>query len=404
MKVAYVVSRFPVVTETFIVREMNGVAAAGEVDIELFALFPTTATVIHESSQPWISACRHGSVRRGLRATLGWLVRSPRRTTRVLAEVAWDYRCDPPACARALTSTIIALDHARTMRALGVDHVHAHFATYPALAAYVAHRLLGVTYSITPHAHDIFVSQAGLRRRLHNASRVVAISRYNWMFLQHFGARPAQLVLSYYGVDLRRLRFGGAAPRAGARPEIVMVSSMRESKGHRFLIDALAADDRLAEATVEFIGDGPLRAEIEHHASSRGIEQRCTFSGARDEDYVRARVAAALILVQPSVVQADGDTEGLPNTVIEAAALGTVVVASRVTGIPELVEDGVSGFLAEPASSLSLADAIHRALTLDAAGRDAMLDEARHRVAERHDVDRAAATMSDLFRASVHGP
>jgi len=403
VKVAYVVSRFPLVTETFIVRELTAVDAGDAVDVTLYSLFPADTSVVHPEARPWVEGCRRGSVRRGLGAVCWWAVRRPGATLRVVADVIRDHAGEPRVLAKSLVCTVIAFDHARSMQADGIEHVHAHFATFPALTAWVAHRLYGVSYSVTPHANDIFVSQAGLRRRLEHATFVVAISRYHAMFLQHFGARPERLPLVRCGLDLDAYPFTPRSIPPAGPVDVLMVSSFKAYKGHRFAIAALVEDPALERLHVEFVGDGPLKAEIEKLARATGVEHRCTFSGARDADYVAARLARASILLQPSVVQADGDTEGLPNTVIEGAATGAIVVAGAVTGVPELIEDGVSGYLAHPAESGDLARALREVLETPPEKLDAIRAEARRRVVEHHALSKSAATLTDLLTNARNG-
>jgi colanic acid/amylovoran biosynthesis glycosyltransferase len=313
-----------------------------------------------------------------------------------------DHAREPRVLAKALVTTVLAFDLAATVTRRDVDHLHAHFATYPALAAWVVHRLTGLTYSVTPHAHDIFVSQAGLRTRLRDAAAVVAVSDYHWRFLQHFGAAPAHLHRLSYGLDLQRYAFApGTLPETGP-VDLLCVSSFRAYKGHRVLLDALAhGGEALARLRVELIGTGPLLERCRAQAAELGLADRCTFSGARDQEYVRARLAAAHVLVQPSLVQDDGDTEGLPNTLIEAAACGVSMVGTRVAGVQDLVEDGVTGFLADPDSPEDLCRALLAVLAARPQEIASLQRAARERAEARHDLDALARALTAVFRTAA---
>ena len=192
-RVAYLVSRFPLTTETFIVRELDRVAQVPDMDVELLSLFPAGEQVVHEEARRWVGRARRASLLRGAFACARELVRAPRTVVRIVARVVADHVAEPRVLAKALVTTVLAFDHAAIVRRRKVDHLHAHFATYPALAAWVISGLTGISYSVTPHAHDIFVSQRGLRTRLGDAAAVVAVSDYHWRFLQHFGASPDRL-------------------------------------------------------------------------------------------------------------------------------------------------------------------------------------------------------------------
>ena len=391
------VSRFPLLTETFILRELDRVSRLPGLDVELYALFRSDDSVVHQAAIQWIARRRLPSRGSAVRSVIWWTLREPRKLAAALSRTARDHCGSPQRLVKALVTLLAALDHARDMRARGVEHVHAHFATYPALTAWVAHQMIGVSYSITPHAHDIFIDQSGLRTKLRSARAVVAISDYHWMFLQHFGANPSRLYRIGCGLDLSTYGFAPRRIPATDPLDVLVVSSFKPYKGHHVLLEALTVPTALErDLRIEFVGTGPLEEQLRQLANARGLAQKCRFSGARDQDYVRRRLGEAHILVQPSLVQEDGDTEGLPTTLLEAAATGITMVATRVAGVPELVEDGVSGFLSEPDSATSLRSALIRALS---AGDhlDAIQTEARRRVEARHDLDQVAPALARAF-------
>jgi colanic acid/amylovoran biosynthesis glycosyltransferase len=403
-RVAYLVSRFPLTTETFVVRELDRVAQQPDMDVELLSLFPAGDQVIHEEAGRWVGRARRASLLRGAVAFARELVRAPRSVARIVARVVADHIAEPRVLAKALVTTLLAFDHAATVRRRKVEHLHAHFATYPALAAWVISALTGSSYSVTPHAHDIFVSQRGLRTRLGDAAAVVAVSDYHWRFLQHFGASPDRLLRRSYGLDLNRYAFVPRELAAAGPVDVLCVSSFRDYKGQRVLLSALAVGGpALERLRVEFVGVGPLLESCRAQAAALGLEDRCTFSGARDQIYLRGRLAEAHLLVQPSLVQADGDTEGLPNTLIEAAACGVTMVGTRVAGVQELVEEDVTGFLADPASAEDLCRALVAVLDRRG-GAAAMQRAARDRVEVRHDLDALASALAAMFRSAAQAP
>jgi colanic acid/amylovoran biosynthesis glycosyltransferase len=404
-RVAYLVSRFPLTTETFVVRELDRVARLDGMDVELLSLFPAGDQVVHEEARRWVGEARRASPLRGAFAFARELLRAPRTVARIVARVVTDHAAEPRVLAKALTTTVLACDHAATVRRRGVDHVHAHFATYPALAAWAIGELTGVSYSVTPHAHDIFVSQRGLRTRLGGAAAVVAVSDYHWRYLQHFGAAPARLHRHSYGLDLTRYAFAPRALPDDGPVDVLCVSSFREYKGQRVLLDALAlGGPALQRLRIAFVGAGPLLEDCRAQAVALGLQDRCTFAGAQDQIYLRSRLAEAHVLVQPSLVQADGDTEGLPNTLIEAAACGVTMVGTRVAGVQELVQDGVTGFLADPASPEDLHRALVAVLAAQEGDAEAMRRAARARVESHHDLDALATALAAVFRSAARAP
>jgi glycosyltransferase involved in cell wall biosynthesis len=398
MKVAYVVSRFPHVSETFIVRELNAVSAAG-IEVELFSLFAPVDPTVHASAAPWLPKLHRGRPGAGLKAVCWWLLRHPLRLLGATATVCRAYGRRPGLALRALATVVIACDHARTLRAFPVDHVHAHYATYPALGAWLCRVLVGTPYSFTAHAHDLFVDASMLERKVADADFVVTISDFNrrWIAEHAPAATPIHVVRA--GIDPGAYRFRPRRLEPEGPIQALCVASLQEYKGHAVLLRALA-DPRLARVRLELIGAGELRPELERLASKLGIADRVSFAGARDEEAVRARLDAADLFVLASIVAADGQMEGVPVALMEALACGIPTVATRLSGIPELVIDDRTGLLATPGDPVSLADAIARTLA-DPAAAAARSQAGRELVEKEFDLRRSGAEMAALFERSA---
>jgi glycosyltransferase involved in cell wall biosynthesis len=397
LRVAYLVSRFPSLTETFVLRELQAVDRDGRVALSLLSLFPPLDRTTQPAAEPWVARRHRPSPAAVARELAGWAARRPIRTLATFARVVADHRRRPRVLAKALVTAAVGAAQAAHVRRAGIEHVHAHFAAMPALAAWTIHRLTGATYSVTPHAHDIFIHREGLRTRLSAASFVVAISTFHREFLVRCGADPGRLPVIGMGIDLDVHAFAPPPRDRTAPARLLMVSSFREYKGHRYLLDALALDPGLREARLELVGSGPLRPAVEAQARALGIAERVAFLGPLPEAAVLERLRASDVLVQPSVVQADGDTEGLPTTLVEGAACGVTLVATRVAGVPDLVRDGETGTLAEPRDVRGLADALLRALTADDEQVAAWRAAARRHVEEHHDARRSGPLLADWF-------
>jgi colanic acid/amylovoran biosynthesis glycosyltransferase len=392
--VAYMVLRFPLVTETFVLRELNSVADRVAFPVELFALRPGRGGAVHPMATRWLPVVQIASIARGCLELVRLAVARPRVVAGVFRDVLFDCSRDPRALAKGLAVVVLAASFMPAVRRRHVTHVHAHFATQPAEAAWVLAAFSGVTYSITAHAYDLFMDTRGLDRRIRGARFVACISEYNRRFLM---ARHPRLryPLVHCGVPTREMRRPPHAPDAQST-RLIMVSSFQPKKGHAVLVEALRSSSALRSVQLDLVGTGPLEPAIRTLVHAAGLADRVTFHDDQPEDAVRRMIAGSDILVQPSVVAPDGDMDGIPNTLIEAMALGIPVVTTSLSGIPELVVDGETGVVVRPGDPEELAAGL-QALIEDpeAARRRAAAGLAK--VGAEFDIADSAAAMASLL-------
>ena len=402
MRVAYVVSRFPHVSETFIVRELNAVSASEEIDVELFSLFAPVDPTVHPSAERWVAGLHRGGRRRALAGLAFWLRRRPVRTLSCVAAIVRAFRRRPALLARSLVAFAIGAGHAASIRRLRIEHVHAHFASYPALAAWTIWRLTGVGYSFTAHAHDIYVDRSFLARLLRDARFAVPISDYNRRLMERYDAAGTPLHVVHCGVDPDRYAYAPRTPPAAGPVRVLCVASLQEYKGHRFLLDALARGGvDLDRVELDLVGRGELRGELEARAARLGLGDRVRFHGGLTEPEVAALLARADVFVLPSiVVRRTGFMEGIPVSLMEAMAVGVPVVTTRISGIPELVRDGVTGLLVEPEDPAALAAAICRVIG-EGEALGPRLDAARALVEAQFDLRASGLAMGSLIAAQA---
>jgi glycosyltransferase involved in cell wall biosynthesis len=247
------------------------------------------------------------------------------------------------------------------LRAARPALIHAHFGTDGLLVLPLA-RALGVPLITTLRGYDVTRSDGALlrsgrlswmryalgKKRLQcNGALFLAVSDALRERAIARGYPEARTLTHYNGVDLDRFRPDVARREPGL---IIHVGRLVEKKGTKVLIEAVAG---LAGAKLAIIGDGPLRGALERQGQKVG--ERVRFLGALPADEVAQWMRRASVLAAPSVTAADGDAEGLPNVVVEAAASGLPVVGTNHSGIPEAIEDGNSGFLVPEGDSGALA-------------------------------------------------
>ncbi len=292
---------------------------------------------------------------------------------------------------KTVYTMLVSASFARTARRLGVRHLHAHWATYPALAARTMAALTGLSFSVTAHAFDIFLPNPHRVTNLRAASQVVTISEFNRRYLAAHGV-DREIAVIPCGLDLSQFVPSPAAERSG----IIAVGRLDPIKGFTVLIDACSL---LAQRGVDFkcdiIGEGPQRPILTARIAEKGLGERVRLLGAMEQQEVRSRVAHARVFTLPCMTLANGAQDGIPVALMEAMALRIPVVTTPVSGVPELVTDGVSGLLARPQDPISLADALVRVLTDDTLAQTIAI-EGRRVVERRHDVEATSMTLARL--------
>jgi glycosyltransferase involved in cell wall biosynthesis len=400
-RVAYLVSRFPKLSETFVLYEILAVEAQG-IAVEIFPLRRERARTVHPEARRLVERARFAPLLSPaiLRSHAHYLRRRPRAYLRALFDLV---RCNLGS-ARYLGGALAffpkAVHFARRMAEAGVTHVHAHFASQPAAAALVIRRLAGIPYSFTAHGSDLHRDQHMLREKVAEACFVVPISEYNRRAILAAcdGEHASKLAVIHCGIDPEVFRAGPDPAAPAGELHLVCVGTLHAVKGQAVLLEACR---RLAERGIAFrcelVGDGPDRAHLERQALRSGLAGRVRFAGACTREEVAARLREAQVAVVPSVPTRDGRREGIPVALLEAAASGRAVVASRLSGIPEAIEDGAQGLLVPPGDAQALADAL-AALAADPALRRRLGAAARERVLREFDLYAGARALAARFR------
>lgn len=399
MRILYVVSLFPCWSETFIVREIATLVAAG-IDIRILSLKPPTEKFVQPEASALIGRVHHPRAwPLAVLAAMGAAIRHPGLSI-AAARIAWRLRRQPVAMAKSIAALTRGMAALGWIEAFDPNLVHAHWATYPSTVAMALAQAIGKPFGFTAHAHDIFVDDHLLGEKLARARVPVTISRYNVEWLAEWvdASARARLTVVHCGVDLSSSTFR----REGREDDlIVAVGRLDPIKGLDVLIEALA---QLAADGVAFrcriIGEGPQQAELEAAIARHHLGDRITLLGARPQAAVRDLLHAATCFVLPSVVCTDGNRDGIPVALMEAMAAGAPVVSTFVSGIPELVADGEEGLLVAERDPTALAAALRRILA-DRGLRENVSRAARAKVEREFDAAVETAKLLGLFRRAV---
>lgn len=392
--VAYLVNQYPKVSHTFIRREIHALERRGArvlrfslrgwdgelADPADFAERRQTRYLLQGGLGPLALAALTIFLRRPRRAlrTLGAALAMSRRSVR-----PWPYHLIWFAQACLLI---------RWLEEAEVGHLHAHFGTNSADVAHLQHLLGGPPYSFTIHGADEIDNARllSLPRKVAAADAVVTVSGY--MRSQMMRHLPPALWPRLHVVHcgLEEGFFAADPAPFPARPRLLCIGRYCAEKGHSTLLEAFAA---LARPDVDLVlaGDGEFRPLIESRIADLGLGGRVTLTGWIGSDEVRRLITEATVVVQPSLM------EGLPVVIMEAMAQGRPVVSTFVAGIPELVQDGRTGWLVPAGDVEGLAQALATALDTPPERLAEMGRAGLERVRERHHVDTEAAKLAALF-------
>jgi len=363
--VAFVLKGYPRLSETFIAQEILALEQRG-LDILIVSLRHPTDCATHpvhqliRASPLYLPEYLYQEPRRVSR---GWL-RSRRRSGYRRALRAWlaDLRRDPtPNRIRRFGQALVLVAELPE----NVHHLHAHFLHTPASVARYAALITGLTWTVSAHAKDIWTLPVWEKRtKLAEASWVVTCTAAGRSHLASLSPCPDTVALCYHGLDLER--FPAAPPRSfggdGSDPQhpviVLSVGRAVAKKGYDDLLAALALLPAGLEWRFVHVGGGAHGTPLMRQAERLGLSHRIEWRGALAQPDVLASYRHADLFVLASKVARDGDRDGLPNVLIEAQSQRLACLATNVSGIPELIEQGVTGLLTPPNDPVALARAM----------------------------------------------
>jgi colanic acid/amylovoran biosynthesis glycosyltransferase len=299
---------------------------------------------------------------------------------------------------RALLHTLLGACYALKLRDRGVQHIHVHHGYFASWIAMVAARLLDIDYSMTLHGSDLLLHGVYLGTKLRNCLFCVTISEFNRRFiLQHYSdIAPGNIVVQHLGVDSSRTSVSPS--QAGREPKrlvMLAVGRLHLVKDHAFLFRAC---HELKKRGVDFLclvaGEGPERPWLEHLIPNLRLEKHVKLLGHLSRPELDAHYGSCDVVVLTS------RSEGIPLVLMEAMALGKTVLAPAITGIPELVKDGETGFLYR-AGSLEDFTAKIEAIRGSSAALPRLRLAARQHVREHFDREKNLAALADLFISRI---
>lgn len=405
--VAYVLKRFPRLSETFILNEILALEALG-LRIRIISLHGSDSKVFHQQTK-FVRAPIHyfpesvwGELPSMLRAQAHFLRRYPGRWIRSFNAMFWRHSL------KAVRLWLQAGITAQLLEETDVGHIHAHFSTQPTAVAMMTGYFLDLRFSFTCHAKDVYadgrLSSPGFFRNLNRASFVVCGSaRTKQDIVQAWPSLPAEKIyVIYNGLDLERFRWRSARPSDGL---ILAVGRLVEKKGLSYLVEAChLLKGQSLPFSCEIIGyanmanpnERLIRKNLIDLIHALELTDRVKLIGPFAQQELIAHYQRAAVFCLPAVVANNDDRDILPNVLKEAMAVGLPVVTTNIPGMQELVEDGRTGLLVEQRNPEVLAAALER-LLIDQDLGERLADSGRQIIENRFDRGKNSALLLSLF-------
>jgi colanic acid/amylovoran biosynthesis glycosyltransferase len=398
VRLGYLYSRYPVISQTFCDAEMLELEQRG-IELVIGSVYPPLTSLRHEYISRLSAPIHYAPPQEILRI----LERNAKTTSKWPRDLVEQHDRKYGPIAKAELRARNALYFAEFFGRSSVDHVHVHFANRAAHTAVFLKEISGIPFSVTAHGQD-FMKDLGsddlLREICAAAEFVAAETDYSRDLLRQRSPNSAAKIHRVYnGIDLERF----PAPRScnGDRiPRIVSVGRLVAFKGFDDLIDACAElERRRIDFVCDIIGDGPLRETLQAKIEQLDLSSRVNLLGSLSQGAVLEKLQAADIFALASTTDAQGATDVFPTVILEAMASARPVVSTRLAGIPELVVDGHTGMLARPGDSSVLAHALEQLLG-DPELRLRFGDAGRARIEQHFRIEQTVAPLMEMLERS----
>lgn len=403
--VAYVLLRFPCVTETFIAEEIRNVQEQG-IKIHLYSLLVRRDKLIQPVSQNLLPLVQYVPGLCNLSLLLSqayYIIKAPTRYFSLLKVILKQPTPRNSFLLRRLVIFFKGVWLARKLEHTPVKLIHTHFAWVSAIAGIVVSQLLDIPFTVTCHAYDIYSERNDLLPlACRFANRIITISETNKRAIIEMNPDlpAANVEVLHCGIDLEYFHDVPARP-INKTIQITSVGSLVDKKGHEYLIRACSL---LKMQKVDFqsiiVGSGSLERPLKNLIHELELENHVTMVGAKTQEWVRDRLSNSDLFVLACVTEDSGERDGIPVALMEALAMGVPVISTPVSGIPELVRDEVTGLLVPERNAERLAKAICR-LAEDKSLRQKMLSDGLDLITREYNIRINSHRLCNLFESII---
>ena len=403
VKVVYIISQFPAYDETFVTRELKALVDLG-VNLTIFSLKPCRDRVIHEDAKTLLIRTKYlpfisfGN----LISMLCFMAGHPVRVARSICEVLIPLIAQPLNLLKLIYVFPKLCSYARYIALGRYSHIHAHWATIPTECAMILSRLTGVSFSFTGHAHDIFLRNPTLGRKLKEAQFVLTCTGENKKHLLRIfpDIDESKIIVSYHGIDLKKyLPKRLDKPKKKSMPfEILGVGSLFECKGFEYLIRACSKLSRKGvDYRCKIIGGGRLHDKLNALISQLDLQDRVELLGYMSQGEIVRYYQNADLSILPAVLKIHW---GIPNVLLESLAVETPVVCTPLPAVKELMNGRACGYTVPEKDPEAIAEVIE---TCARDGNELLAfgAEGRRKIEEKFDLRKNAQHIRDILYETI---
>jgi colanic acid/amylovoran biosynthesis glycosyltransferase len=407
MKIGYLLDSFPSITLTFVLNEITGLIDAGRM-VELISLRrPNSDEIVHDQYTKYglnkrIFYLSSGEYEKASLAPVFIQAFKQLFVSRVLnikerANLLFLCRNRMLGWEVSLKHFLWSLEIGAIIKDQDIRHLHLHFASPLVEVAYILHRFLGISYTFTTHANDIFVNPNNLLREWANgAKRVITVSEFNKQYMsERLNIPPDKIDIVTYCIYIDKLE---PVKKYTNEPfKIVSISRLVEKKGYQYLLEACKI---LKESNVKFSceirGEGPEKGALQQIITTNRLQEEVTLGGFVKHEDVFGFIKSGSVFVLPCVRARDNDMDGIPNVLMEAMGLEVPTLSTDITGIPELIDDGIDGLIVPQNDPRSLAEAILK-IRNDANFAEKIRKNGRKKIRHKFNVERNVQLLCDVL-------